>query len=41
LAEFAAIIDGVITRALKSDQPSVSILEEAQHQVEPKGIRFS
>lgn len=37
-ASFAAIIDDVVTRALTTDQPSASILESAQHEIETKGI---
>ena len=34
------ISDGIVTRALSTDDPSVAILEAAQHEIERKGIRF-
>jgi len=41
MAEFAGIIDGVVTRALNGSDASVIILEEAQHEIERKGILLS
>ena len=41
MAAFAAIIDGVMTRALTTTEASSAILEQAQRDVENKGIRFS
>ena len=41
MASFAAIVDEVITRALTTDEPSATILESAQREIDTKGIRFS
>jgi multiple sugar transport system substrate-binding protein len=41
MAAFAAIIDSVVTLALTTDDPSLAILESAQHQIESQGISFS
>ncbi len=40
MAAFASIIDRVITRALGTSDATVAILEEAQCEVESKGVRF-
>jgi multiple sugar transport system substrate-binding protein len=40
LADFAAIIDQLITQALTTDEPSAAILESAQREIDNKGIRF-
>lgn len=40
MAEFAAIVDGIATRAVTTDDPSAAILMEAQHRIEAKGIQF-
>jgi multiple sugar transport system substrate-binding protein len=40
LAQFAATIDRIVTRALSTTDPSVDILGAAQHEIECKGIRF-
>ena len=40
MAEFANVIDGIITRALATQAATFAILEEAQHAIESKGIRF-
>jgi hypothetical protein len=41
MAAFAAIIDGVATRALTTDEVTAAILESAQHEIESKGLRFA
>ncbi|HLY40523.1 MAG TPA: sugar ABC transporter substrate-binding protein [Terracidiphilus sp.] len=41
MAAFAAIIDSVVTRALSTQDATAAILEEAQHEIEARGIRFS
>jgi multiple sugar transport system substrate-binding protein len=41
MAEFASIIDGVMTRALITDVATAAILEEAQREIERKGILLS
>ncbi len=41
MAAFAEIIDGIVTRALTTQDATVAILEEAQHEIERKGIRFT
>ncbi len=41
MAAFAAIIDGVVSRALTTNEASAAILEEAQREIDSKGIRFS
>ena len=41
MASFAAIIDEVITRALTTDEPSATILESAQREIDTKGISFA
>lgn len=38
MASFAAIIDNVITRALTTSEPSATILESAQREIDSKGI---
>lgn len=40
MAEFASIVDGVMSRALKSDESTHAILEDAQRQATEKGLRF-
>jgi multiple sugar transport system substrate-binding protein len=40
MAAFAAIIDGVVTRALTTGEPTASILESAQREIETRGMRF-
>jgi multiple sugar transport system substrate-binding protein len=40
MADFAAIVDSVVTRALSGDDATAAILGEAQHEIERKGIRF-
>ena len=40
MAAFAAIIDGVISRALSTSEPSAAILESAQREIDSKGIFF-
>jgi hypothetical protein len=40
MAAFAAIIDGVVTRALSTRDASLVILEAAQRAIEIKGIEF-
>lgn len=41
MAEFASIIDSIVIRALATTDPTVIILEEAQHEIESRGIRFA
>ena len=41
MAAFAGIIDTVVTRALSTHDATAAILEEAQHEIDTKGIRFS
>jgi multiple sugar transport system substrate-binding protein len=41
VASFAAIVDGLITRALTTGEPSAAILESAQREIDSKGIRFA
>jgi len=40
MAAFAAIIDYVATRALKTDEATNAILESAQREIESKGLKF-
>jgi multiple sugar transport system substrate-binding protein len=40
MAAFASVIDGVVTRALATTDPTPVILEEAQHEIDNKGLRF-
>jgi multiple sugar transport system substrate-binding protein len=40
-AAFAGVIDGVITRALTTQDPSAAILEVAQREIDQRGITFS
>ena len=40
MAAFAAIIDGIVTRALSTTDPSPVILEDAQREIERRGINF-
>lgn len=40
MAEFASIIDSVVTRTLRSDVPTAVILESAQNEIDAKGLRF-
>ena len=40
MAAFASVIDGVITRALTTNDASTVILEEAQHDIDSKDFRF-
>lgn len=40
MAALASIIDTVMTRALTTAEPTTVILEEAQREIETKGIRF-
>lgn len=40
MAEFAAIVDGMTTRALTTKDASEAILREAQDAIDAKGIRF-
>lgn len=37
---FASLLDTVVTRAPGSRDPTETILEEAQHKIESKDIRF-
>lgn len=41
MAAFASVIDNVVTRALVTTDPTAIILEEAQHEIERRGIRFA
>ena len=41
MASFATVIDGMITRALTTDEPSAVILESVQREIDTKGIRFA
>jgi multiple sugar transport system substrate-binding protein len=41
MAEFAEVIDGVITRALTTEDVSAAILEAAQREIDRRGIIFS
>jgi multiple sugar transport system substrate-binding protein len=41
MAVFARVIDGIVTRALSTQDATVVILEEAQHEIDSKGIRFA
>ncbi len=41
MAQFAAIVDRIMTRALATDDPTTVILEEAQNEIERRDIRFS
>jgi multiple sugar transport system substrate-binding protein len=41
MAQFAAVIDGIVTRALTTTDASVAILEAAQVEIERKGLRLS
>ncbi len=40
MAEFAAIIDGVVTRALTTNDTTADILRSAQSEIDQKGLRF-
>jgi multiple sugar transport system substrate-binding protein len=40
MADFAAIVDGIVTRALTTSDPSAAILNAAQSTIEAKGIQF-
>ncbi len=40
MAAFASVIDSVITRALTTNDASTVILEEAQHEIDSKDLRF-
>ena len=40
MATFAAIIDGVVTRALTTNDPTADILRSAQNKIELKGLKF-
>ncbi len=40
MAEFATLIDAVVTRALGTSDATVAILEAAQHEVDSRGMRF-
>lgn len=40
MAAFAGIIDGVVTRALATSEPTAVILGEAQREIESKGLMF-
>lgn len=40
MAEFAEVVDAIVTRALTTDDTTTAILEEAQQVIERKGIRF-
>jgi multiple sugar transport system substrate-binding protein len=41
MAEFANVIDAIVTRALSTEEATTAILEEAQLEIERKGIRFA
>jgi multiple sugar transport system substrate-binding protein len=41
MADFASVIDAVITRALATADPTPVILGEAQNEIDSRGIRFS
>lgn len=41
MAEFAGVIDAIVTRALTTEDATAAILDEAQHEIERKGIRFA
>ncbi len=41
MAEFASVVDNVVTRALATTDPTVIILEEAQHEIDRRGIRLA
>jgi multiple sugar transport system substrate-binding protein len=41
MAEFAAIVDSVVTRALTTQDASAAILEAAQREIDQRGILFS
>jgi multiple sugar transport system substrate-binding protein len=41
MAAFASVVDSVITRALTTTDSTPVILEEAQHEIDSKGFRFS
>jgi multiple sugar transport system substrate-binding protein len=41
MAAFADIIDGIVMRALATQDATVAVLKEAQHEIERKGIRFA
>jgi multiple sugar transport system substrate-binding protein len=40
MAEFASIIDGVVTRALTTNDPTADILRSAQSEIDQKGLKF-
>jgi multiple sugar transport system substrate-binding protein len=40
MAAFAAMIDGVVTRALTTGDATLAILEAAQYEIDSKGLRF-
>ncbi len=40
MAEFASIVDAVMTRAVTTDEASGAILRAAQNEIERKGLRF-
>jgi multiple sugar transport system substrate-binding protein len=40
MAAFAAIIDGIVTRALTTTEATTVILETAQREIESKGLKF-
>lgn len=41
MAQFAAIIDTVVTQALGTGTPSAAILEDAQREIASKGLKFA
>lgn len=41
MAAFASVMDAVVTRALGTNDATVAILEEAQREVESKGVQFA
>lgn len=40
MAVYASVLDGIVARALGTDDPTSDILQTAQEEVESKGIRF-
>jgi multiple sugar transport system substrate-binding protein len=41
MAAFASVVDNVVTRALATTDPTVIILEEAQHEIDRRGIMLA
>jgi hypothetical protein len=41
MAAFASVIDSVVTRALATTDPTAIILEEAQREIDRRGIQFA